>query len=76
MERIPFPEKLVNWLDIARGLGGAALDAARHSLEQFRYETPSEHFRGASKQLDQQLYDQPRLPFDSEGNWHNPDGVA
>lgn len=34
---------------------------------------PSE--RGAEAMLEQHLYLQPPLPFDSEGNWHNPDGI-
>ena len=39
-DRIPFPDKLVGWLYIAKGVGEVVL----HTLtDQLRHETPSEH---------------------------------
>lgn len=40
-DRIPFPEKVVGWFDIAKGLGELALEFV---TKQFLYETPSDHF--------------------------------
>jgi len=82
MERISFAEtkkRIITSLDIVRALGSMARHAV---LDQFQHETPSEHFRNPDiitdhlPVPDNVVEFTPRLPFDSEGNWHNPDGVA
>jgi hypothetical protein len=49
-EQIPFPDKLVGWFDIAKGLGEIALELVtkRHFTEPDR---------GGGPQLDAELYD-------------------
>lgn len=47
MERQIMPEKLVSWVDIARGVGEVALQTVRRMLER-HHETPQhrpEHYR-------------------------------
>lgn len=60
MEKNPLPERVITWMDVARGLGEVALQTFHRFFDHMRYETPSEHFRGAAAQLDQELYNQPQ----------------
>lgn len=44
-------EKIINWFDIAKGVGEVALISVRDLItKQFLHETPSEHFRGQDAQ--------------------------
>ncbi|MCA9333318.1 hypothetical protein KDA00_05610 [Candidatus Saccharibacteria bacterium] len=67
----PLPEKMqLFWTPAIVGRIGRAV-VRMFSMPETGY--PSE--RGAEAMLERHLYGQPQLPFDSEGNWHNPDGV-
>jgi len=72
-ENIPFPNKIINSWDILRGLGSVAFHAI---ADQFRHESSSDHFVHPLDLPQEPVIDWPKLPFDSEGNWHNPDGDA
>ena len=40
-EQIPFPDRLINWYDLAKSVG----EIVFHSItDQLRHSTPSEHF--------------------------------
>lgn len=47
-ERIPFPDRIVRLVDIAKGVGSLVLDLVQHSVWQVRHEPPdyaSNHYR-------------------------------
>jgi len=52
-------DKIIDWYDIAKGVGAMVLHGLSTSLQQIRYEPRqvSDHFRGAANQLDEALYD-------------------
>lgn len=43
-EQIPIPEKLVNWYDIAKGVGEVILHAAFDVIHHEAHASDSEHF--------------------------------
>jgi hypothetical protein len=58
-EQIPFPEKLVGWFDIAKGVGEIALEFV---TKRHLHEGISDHNTGGGPTLDAELYDQePRV---------------
>jgi hypothetical protein len=69
-KNIPFPDKIIGWFDIARGVGEVILHAA---TDQFRHLTPSEHFTkplGRYDVFDLEPQINHQLGYDSEGNYH------
>ena len=61
-----WPERMVSWSDIARGLGQVALETIKNAAKHIITEPQpyhSDHYRGAAAQLDRALYDQPELPM-------------
>ena len=78
MEKSPLP-KMISWFDIARGIGEVVVDFLKDKshflIDHIRYESPSEHFRGAAHDLDKQLYDNQTNNntinrWDSLGDYH------
>lgn len=43
-KQIPFPDRLVGWYDIAKGVGEVILHAV---TDQLLHEVPSDHFKAA-----------------------------
>lgn len=44
--RVPFPDRLVTYWDIAKGVGEVVLHTV---TDQFLHETPSDHFKDTSE---------------------------
>lgn len=64
-DRIPFPDKLVNWFDIAKGLGHAAFHLV---ADQLRHETPSDHFTQPLERYDTWDLEAGLSPVQKEAN--------
>lgn len=65
-----FPDKLIGWTDIARGVGELIVDEAKDAVrwlarqtQHLQHEGLSEHFqdRGSGPALDRELYDQQEM---------------
>ena len=69
MERIPFPEKIIKWSDIARGIGQVVVEEAVHFLlHRHRYE-PTVPARPVAEQPPEQL----EIDFENPPVFHRPE---